>query len=102
MHFLKHWNTKGPHSLQKRAHSKRLPGKSGVPITLCEQKQGSKATAAFGVLWTLLRPTILTLSRDNAETIEVGCHCFKCWNVFVIATEKKMFMQKEVFFFLVR
>ena len=96
MHFLKHWNTKGPHSLQKLAHSKRSPGKSGVPITLCEQKQGSKATAAFGVFGVFR-----CLSRDNAETIEVGCHCFKCWNVFVIATEKKMFMQKEVFFFLV-
>ena len=43
------------------------------------------------------RVTILTLSRDNAETIGVGWHCFEFWNVFVIATEKKIFMQQETF-----
>ena len=42
-----------------------------------------------------------TMNDYNAETIEVGCHCFKCWNVFVIATKKKMFVQREAFFFLV-
>ena len=39
----------------------------------------------------------LPLSRDNTETIGVGWHCFKRWNVFVIATEKKMVMQKSIF-----
>ena len=62
-------------------------------------------------LYFLWLPSVLQPSKqrfalwsynDNAETIEVGCHCFKCWNVFVIATKKKMFnMQREAFFFLV-
>ena len=46
------------------------------------------------------RVTILTLSRDNAETIGVGWHCFEFWNVFVIATEKKIVMQQEAFSFV--
>ena len=46
------------------------------------------------------RVTILTLSRDNAETIGVGWHCFEFWDVFVIATEKKIFMQQEAFSFV--
>ena len=37
------------------------------------------------------RVTILTLSRDNAETIGVGWHCFEFWNVF---------MQQEAFSFV--
>ena len=43
---------------------------------------------------------IFPLSRDSAETMGVGWHCFKRWYVFVIATGKKTVMQKEVFFFL--
>ena len=65
-------------SLQKRAHSKTSPVKSWVPLGFARKNDVSKASAAFGVLRTLLRLAILTLSRDNAETIEVGCHCFKC------------------------
>ena len=37
--------------------------------------------------------------RNNAGTIQVDYHCFRCWNVFAIASEKKIFMQKEAFFF---
>ena len=60
----------------------------GYPLGFAS-KTRFKATAVFSLLWTLYLLTILTLSRDNAATIRVGCHCFKCWNVFVIATEEK-------------
>ena len=46
------------------------------------------------------RVTILTLSRDNAETIGVGWHCFEFWNAFVIATEKIIVMKQEAFSFV--
>ena len=39
-------------SLQKRAHWKTSPVKSGVPIRLCEQNEVSKTTVVFGLLWT--------------------------------------------------
>ena len=74
--------------------------KSEVPIILdfAIKNDGSKATAVFGQ-FTLLRLTILTLSRNNAETKRVDYHCFKCGNVFVVSSEKKMFLQKEAFSF---
>ena len=71
----------------------------GYPLGFVSKNEVLKAAPPFGVLWTLLRLAILRLSRDNAETIEVGFHCFKCWNLIVIPTEKKMFnMEKEAYF----
>ena len=58
------------------------------------------AVLVLALLTDATNLTILPLSRDSAETIGVGWHCFKRWYVFVFATEKKMVMQKEVFFFL--
>ena len=87
--------------ITETAHSRTSPMKSGVAIRLCKGNEFSKATVVFGLLWTLLWLKILTLWKENAEIMGIGCHCFKCWNVFIIATEKKMFMQKGAFFFLV-
>ena len=76
------------------------PWKVGYPLGLENKNEVSKATAIFSLFWTLWQLTIiLTLSRNNVKTIRVGYHCFKCWNVFVIATEKEIFMQKEAFSF---
>ena len=55
------------------------------------------AVSVLALLTDATNLTILPLSRDNTETIGVGWHCFKRWNVFVIATEKKMVMQKSIF-----
>ena len=55
------------------------------------------AVTVLALLTDATNLTILPVLRDNTETIGVGWHCFKHWNVFVIATEKKMVMQKSIF-----
>ena len=76
--------------------------KRGVPFLLWEQKRGFKDYRRFQSLMNLTELNYSHTFKRQAETIEVGCHCFKCWNVFVISTKKKMFnMQGEAFFFLV-
>ena len=79
-------------------HWKTSPVKSGVFIRFARENEVSKAIAVFRLLWNLQRAAIVTLSRENTERKGIGWHCFKCWNVFVIATEKKIFMQQEAFF----
>ena len=55
------------------------------------------AVSVLALLTDATNLTILPLSGDNTEKVGVGWHCFKRWNVFVIATEKKMVMQKCIF-----
>ena len=74
---------------------KRRPWKLGCSLGFVRKNKVSKATTVFWLLWNLQRAATVTLWRENTERKGVSWHCFKCWNVFVIATEKKIFMQQE-------
>ena len=85
-------------SLQKRAHWKTSPVKSGVPIRLCEQKRSFKDYRRFRSLMNFIAVnyshTFKKQCRNNRsrlplfEVLECLCQCFK-------------FMHREAFFFLV-
>ena len=60
-------------------------------------KKNEVFITVFGLSWNLWWAAIVTLPRENTERKGVGWHYFKCWSVFVTATEKKIIMQQEVF-----
>ena len=75
------------------------PWKVGYLLGFASKNEEFQRLPPFSVSYELLfiaTNWILTLLRDKEETIGVGCHSFTCWfNVFVIATEKKIFMPKK-------
>ena len=72
--------------LQKRAHWKTSPVKSGVPIRLWEQKRGFKDYRRFWSLMNFIAVNYSHTFKRQCRNNRVGCHCFKCWNVFVSAS----------------
>ena len=51
------------------------------------------------VIWGQLCE-IATSQNMRSPDRSIGWHCFNCLNVFIIATEKKIFMQQEAFTFV--
>ena len=78
--------------LQKRAHWKTSPVKSGVPIRLCEQKRSFKDYRRFRSLMNFIAVnyshTFKRQCRNNRSrlplfyVLECLCHCYKEENVY--------------------
>ena len=62
---------------------------------LCDFSRILRKVAIWGQLCEI--PTSQNMRTPDRS---IGWHCFNCWNVFIIATEKKIFMQQEAFSFM--
>ena len=74
-------------------HTKKSSAVRLFPLQKRAQKRGFKDYRRF-------RSLVKFVAVNNSHTFKRQCrHNFKCWNVFVIATEKKVFMQREGCFY---
>ena len=64
------------HHYRNAPIEKGRPRKLGYSLGFARKKRVFKDCCRFPSLMNFKRVTILTLSRDNAETIGVGWHCF--------------------------